>query len=383
MNAAAETAFSVGELTAHIRNILERDALLQQVLVAGEVSSINDHPRGLFFTLSDPYEEAAIQCVIWKSQRSQLAQKPKPGELLLALGSLRLYPKKGDYKLNVFQTVALGEGWQSFQYQQLYSRLRAEGLFDREKKRSLPTHPETIAVVTSPTAAAWGDIQRTLKQRYPGMKVLFSPAIVQGTEAPVSIVEAIAQVNRDRRAEVLIVARGGGAVEDLACFNDERVVRAIANSEIPVITGIGHQRDESLADLAADFSAHTPTAAAETAVPLHSQLVAEHQERVATLIDVYRRRIAVESERLHLLHQRLKRFPTTSPQLLGAKARAQLLKEKLIALAPQAVLKRGYAVVRQENNLIARSSRDLVPEQELQIQLEQGVIKVKITEILS
>jgi exodeoxyribonuclease VII large subunit len=378
----ADTAVSVAELTAYIRDLLEGDRLLQQVLVAGEVSSLHEHSRGLFFTLSDPYEDAAIQCVVWNSLRSRLAQQPQRGELLLVLGSLRLYPKRGEYKLTVFQAVAIGEGLQALQYQQLRSRLQAEGLFDLERKRPLPPHPQTIAVVTSPTAAAWGDIKRTLGQRYPGLHILLSPATVQGIDAPDSIAAAIEKVNRDGRAEVLLLARGGGAVEDLSCFNDERVVRAIAESQIPVITGIGHQRDESLADLVADFSAHTPTAAAETAVPLYSQLVAEHRQRVEALIEVCQRRIDLESERLEALQTRLKRFPAISPQLLQAIARCQLLKQKLMALDPKAVLQRGYAVVRQENNEIVRSTANLIPEQELKIQLGRGVLKVKITKIL-
>jgi exodeoxyribonuclease VII large subunit len=376
-----DTALSVAELTAYIRDLLEGDRLLQQVLVAGEVSSLHQHPKGVFFTLSDPDEDAAIQCVVWNGWRSRLAQQPKRGELLLVLGSLRLYPKRGEYQLTVFQAVAIGEGLQALQYQQLRSRLQAEGLFDRERKKPLPSHPQTLAVVTSPTAAAWGDIQRTLGQRYPRLHILLSPATVQGLEAPDSIAMGIERVNRDGRAEVIILARGGGAVEDLSCFNDERVVRAIADSKIPIITGIGHQRDESLADLAADFSAHTPTAAAEKAVPLYSQLVAEHQQRVNAAIEVFKQQIVRESEHLEALATRLKRFPSTSPQLIQATAHCRLLKQKLIALDPQAVLQRGYAVVKQEDNTIVRSTANLVKEQDLKIQLGQGFLKVKITEI--
>lgn len=378
-----DTALSVVELSAYLQNLIENDRLLQKVLVVGEVSSLHEHPKGLFFTLSEPHQEASIQCVVWQRMRSRLAEQPKKGELLLVLGSLNLYPKRGEYKLTVFQILAIGEGLQALQYQKLRSRLQAEGLFDPDRKKPLPSHPQTIAVVTSPTAAAWGDIQRTLQQRYPGLQVLLSPATVQGLEAPPSIVKAIERVNRDRRAQLLIVARGGGAVEDLSCFNDERVVRAIAQSQIPVITGIGHQRDESLADLVADFSAHTPTAAAEIAVPLHSQLLLEHQQRVDLLIEAIEKRLAIESERLEQLAMSLKRFPNTSTQLLQATARCQLLKQKLIALDPKAVLQRGYAVIRDKDNAIVRSTTDLMPQQELKVQLAKGFIKVKITEILA
>jgi exodeoxyribonuclease VII large subunit len=181
---------------------------------------------------------------------------------------------------------------------------------------------------------------------------------------------------------VILLARGGGAVEDLACFNDERVVRAIVESTIPIITGIGHQRDESLADLVADYPAHTPTAAAEMAVPAYSQLVLEHRRRIQGLIDAVSDRFMEELEQLESLKTSLKRFPPTSRQLLQATAKCQLLQEKLTALDPKAVLQRGYAVVRGENNQIIRSTEQVQPEQELSIQLASGELKVRMISML-
>ncbi|GFE67725.1 exodeoxyribonuclease VII large subunit [Chroococcus sp. FPU101] len=371
---------SVAGLTDYIQSLLEDDRILQRVWVTGEVSSLQEHPKGLFFTLSD--SDAAIKCVVWGSQKLKLMEKPKRGEQIIVLGSLRVFGKRGEYQLTVVQCLATGEGLQALRYQQLRNRLQAEGLFDLERKRAIPTHPNIVAVVTSSTAAAWGDIQRTLSQRYPGLRVLFSPAIVQGEEAPNSIVQAIERVNRDGRADVIILARGGGAVEDLSCFNDERVVRAIVESTIPIITGIGHQRDESLADLVADYRAHTPTAAAEIAVPSYSQLVLEHQQRVQHLINSLKNRLSEEFEHLEYLKTRLKRFPQTSRQLIQATAKCHLLQQKLIALDPKAVLQRGYAVVRQENNQIIRSTEQVKPEQALSISLNQGTLKVKVVEII-
>lgn len=376
-----DTALSVAGLTRYLKDLLETDDRLQNIWVIGEVSSSNNHPRGMFFTLTDPEEDATIACVIWQSLRARLVQQPIKGKQLLILGSIRLYPKRGEYQLNVFQCLPAGEGLQELRYQKLRSRLQAEGLFAPERKRPLPPHPQTIAVVTSPTAAAWGDIQRTLAQRYPGLKVLLSPAIVQGEQAPDSIVAAIERVNRDRRAEVLILARGGGAVEDLSCFNDERVVRSIAESEIPVIAGIGHQRDESLADLVADVSVHTPTAAAELAVPAYSQLIAEHSFRTIRLIESVKRRLARESDYLAQLRDRLIALPSTSRSLQQAEVQCQILRQKLIALNPEAILQRGYAVARLADGSVIRSSNRLVLGQELTIQLWQGNLKVTITEI--
>lgn len=370
---------SVAGLTDYIQFLLQEDPQLQRIWVTGEVSSVNDHPSGLFFTLSDRQQDAAIQCVVWKSLRNQLIQTPQRGEEIIVLGSLRVYGKRGDYRLMVFQCLATGEGLQALRYQQRRARLQAEGLFDIARKRPLPLYPRTIAVVTSPAAAAWGDIQRTLTQRDRGLHLLLSPAMVQGEKAPDSIVAAIERVNRDQRAEVLILARGGGATEDLSCFDDERVIRAIAESAIPVVTGIGHQRDESLADLVADLSVHTPTAAAEAVVPAHSQLLTAHHERVERLVSALQQRVLTELNRVEQLKTRLKRFPAISPQLLHAQAQCQLLEQKLLALDPQGVLQRGYAVVRDENGQIVRSPAELSLDQALTIQLKQGSIAVKVS----
>lgn len=398
-----DTAVSVAGLTSYIQQLLEPDEQLRQVWVTGEVSSASKYPSGLFFTLQDPDAKATISCVVWKSQLNKLMQLPVQGEQLIILGSIRVYPQRGQYQLIVWQALPGGEGLQALRYRQLRLRLEAEGLFDPERKRSLPTHPQTIAVVTSPQAAAWGDIQRTLKQRYPGLHVLFSPALVQGEQAPLSILAAIERVERDGRAEVLILSRGGGAVEELTCFNDERVVKAIANCSIPVITGIGHQRDESLADLVADAYAHTPTAAAEQAVPELATLYAEHRERIEALNEAVNEQLQTSLSQLQGLKNSLRRLPidrqirqekqgiawkrqqlvqVTTQHLQHASQHTQMLRQKLTTLDPQSVLARGYAVVRQQDGAIARSTDGLELGQELQIQLNKGQIKVKISEII-
>lgn len=403
LNLLPDTALSVTGLTRYIQDLLEENEQLRQVWVVGEVSSMNPHRSGTFFTLQDPDTKAMISCVVWRSQIDKLVQLPVAGEQLIVVGSIRLYPQRGQYQLTVWQAFPGGEGLQALRYRQLRNRLEAEGLFDVERKRSLPSHPQTIAVVTSPQAAAWGDIQKTLRHRYSGLQVLFSPAIVQGEQAPASIVAAIERVERDGRAKVLILARGGGAVEELACFNDERVVRAIANCSIPIITGIGHQRDESLADLVADAYAHTPTAAAEQVVPELATLVAEHRQRVLALNDVLNRRLQAFQDQLQQLQRRLQRLPleqqlqrqqqaiahqrhrllqATTWRLQTATQHCQMLHQKLEALDPQAVLQRGYAVVRRKDGAIARTTEGMLLGEDLNIQLGQGQVKVKIMEIL-
>ena len=397
-----DSALSVGGLTAYIQLLLEQDDQLRQVWVTGEVSSASRYRSGLFFTLQDPDAKASISCVVWNSQLDKLATLPASGEQLILLGRVNVHPQRGSYQLIVWQALPAGEGLLALRDRQLRNRLELEGLFDSERKRPLPVHPQTVAVVTSPQAAAWGDIQRTLKRRYPGLRVLFSPALVQGDQAPASIVAAIARVERDRRADVLILSRGGGAIEDLACFNDEFVVRAVANCSIPVIAGIGHQRDESLVDLAADVCAHTPTAAAEQAVPFLANLHAEHQERLHALNQAVVQYLEVERDRLQNLRSRVKRLKldrqikqeaqgvawlkqrlvqSTLRPFQAATQHHQLLQEKLATLDPQAVLQRGYALVRQMNGSIARSALEVSPGQDLSIQLGQGHLKVKVTEV--
>jgi exodeoxyribonuclease VII large subunit len=223
---------------------------------------MTSHPSGIYFTLKDPVGKAVVPAVVWKNQIPELETKPQVGTQILAFGKITVYAPHGKYQFQVQQVLPVGEGLQALRLQKLKERLSAEGLFDRERKQPLPIHPQTIAIVTSTNAAAWGDIQKTLLSRYPGIRVLLSPATVQGETAPGSIERAIDRVQLDGRAEVIILARGGGASEDLSCFNSEIVVRAIAECSIPIVTGIGHERDESLADLVADVRAATPTAAA-------------------------------------------------------------------------------------------------------------------------
>ena len=398
-----DTALSVAGLTIYIQALLEQDTQLRQVWVTGEVSSATQYRSGLFFTLQDPAEKAAISCVVWNSQIDRLATLPTQGEQFILLGRIQVHLQRGQYQLIVWQVLPAGEGLRALRYRQLRHRLEAEGLFDASRKQALPVHPRVVAVVTSPQAAAWGDIQRTLRRRYPGLCVLFSPALVQGDQAPDSIARAIRRVTLDDRADVLILSRGGGATEDMACFNDERVVRAIAECPIPIIAGIGHQRDESLADLAADCCAHTPTAAAEQAVPQLADLYAEHQQRTLTLGDALQYRLEVTRDRLQRVRTRLQQLKLdrklaheaqvlgwmrqrliqcNSDQLHQAIQHTQLLQQKLNTLDPQAVLKRGYAVVRSVNGNIVRSADTLALGQDLLVQLAEGQATVTVKQIL-
>ncbi len=396
------TVLSVSGLTDYLQSLIEQDEQLIQVWITGEVSSANRHRSGIFFALRDPNEDAMIQCVAWTTYLEKLVIAPEAGEQVIVLGRIRLYPQRGQYQMVVWQVLPAGEGLRALRYQQLRNRLEAEGLFDPSQKRPIPEHPQAVAVITSPQAAAWGDIQRTLQSRYPGLRVLFSPSLVQGEQAPESIANAIARVEADGRAEVLILARGGGASEDLDCFNDERVVRAIAQCTIPVISGIGHQRDETLADLVADSFAHTPTAAADVAVPCLSELQELHRERQLRLREALEarerearetlERCRVQLQRLHidrvfqraaqaLLTGQHQLLQSVTYRLKSQQQQQQFLKQKLETLDPQGVLNRGYAIARTLDGKIVRNSSALGLNQTLMLTLGEETIAVTVADL--
>ena len=390
---------SVGGLVDYIKALLEEDNHLRQVWVVGEVSSANHHSKGLFFNLADLDDKATISCVAWRSQFAKLSALPKVGDQVTVLGTVKVYPQRSSYQITVWQVLPTGDGLKALRLRQLKQRLEAEGLFDPQYKRPLPALPRTIAVVSSPQAAAWGDIQRSLAHHHPGLHVLFSPAVVQGDSAPDSIVAALERVARDGRAEVVILARGGGASEDLDGFDDERVVRAVADCPIPVVTGIGHQRDESLADLASDRCAHTPTAAALAAVPALADLEADHRQRVNQVQNLVLDALTTAQDDLHYLGQRLQRLRLdqrldqqrqrlnqlqrrlshgVQVELRRATDHCQALRAHLMTLDPDTVVRRGYALVKDDAGQLVTQADLLHPGQSLQIQLAQGQVTVQV-----
>lgn len=396
---SATEPWSVATLNQWLKDCVEAEPALHRVWVMGEVSSAKPFPSGIYFTLTDREATAAIGCVVWRGQVDRLASLPEPGQQVIALGELQLWPKRGELKLVTWQLLPAGAGLQTLRMQQLHDRLAAEGLFDPDRRRPLPAFPQTVAVITSPRAAAWGDIQRTLLQRHPGLRVLFVPALVQGDRAPISLMRAIAQVVVDGRADLLILARGGGATEDLSCFNDEQLVRTLADCPIPVITGIGHQRDQSLCDRVADWCAHTPTAAAERAVPSLVELRNRWAEQALGLKLAMDRYLQDRLDRVDLLQQRLGRLRpdrqwqreterlTDLRRRLGMamqhrldreQQRQQALNQTLRSLDPNQVLQRGYSLVRNDQGAIVRRAAQTQPGDRLRIQLADGWLEVKV-----
>ena len=299
-------ALTVTDLTRYIREVLEEDPVLMNVRVTGEISNLSRPRSGhIYFTLKDT--GAALRCVIWRSSAVRIPHDLQDGMAIEAHGSIGVYEASGQYQLYVRSVQPAGEGRLYQEFLCLKAQLEAEGLFDPEQKQPIPEQPHKIGIVTSTNAAALQDMLNTLQNRYPLVEVILAPASVQGIAAPPEIVRAIRALNRRDDIDVILVARGGGSLEDLWCFNDERVVRAIADSTIPIITGIGHETDFTLSDFAADLRAPTPTAAAVEATPDVRDLYEMLQGSVYRLQYNFQSILESHTDRLQGVYNRLER----------------------------------------------------------------------------
>ena len=385
--------WTVGELTRHIRNLLEGDLSLRNVWLRGEISNLSRPASGhLYFSLKDA--GASLKCVMWRSSVEFLGWQPEHGAQVLARGRISVYPQGGVYQLYVDELHPAGVGDLHAQFEELRERLRAEGLFELERKRPLPPFPRMLGVVTSPQAAALRDVLQVLRRRWPLVKVLLAPTLVQGDMAPPQIVAALRALDARDDVDLILLVRGGGSLEELWAFNDEGVARAIAACRHPVVCGVGHETDFTIADFAADVRASTPTAAAELAVPDQADLrrrVRAHavqvEEQVLRRLAEARQsleregrslarlsprgRIEAERQRLDELSRRASQALLHSLALRRAalgRARAQML-----ALSPQATLERGYAIVRREDTgVVVRSVQQAQAGDDLRIQVQDG-----------
>jgi exodeoxyribonuclease VII large subunit len=374
----ASPRWTVTNLTRHLRQLLEDDPDLQDVWVQGEISNLSRPASGhIYFTMKD--SGASLRCVMWKTEATHLRFAPQDGTAVEAHGSIGIYEVGGQYQLYADSILPLGEGALYQEFLRLKALLEAEGLFEAARKRPIPASPRRIGIVTSPTGAALRDMLNTLRRRMPLAEVVLVPAPVQGDEAPPALVAALRTLNRVARPEVILLARGGGSIEDLWAFNDERVVRAVVESQAPVITGVGHETDFTLADFAADLRAPTPTAAAElataiTVLDLRQSLIEMAQilegsmntlfERQRTLLEGFQsglrfyspiRRVQTERQRVDELSRRGN--DTQAHRLELARARLKGLENRLTALSPVAVLQRGYAVVTKNKRVVASKSQ--------------------------
>jgi exodeoxyribonuclease VII large subunit len=394
-----QLAVSVSDITRYLRQLLESDEVLQDVWVSGEISNLSRPVSGhIYFSMKD--ESAALRCVVWKSNAARLRVALQNGMAVEAHGYISLYDRDGQYQLYVDTLRPAGEGYLYQEFMRLKARLEAEGLFAPERKRPIPARPRRIGIVTSATGAALQDMLNTLRTRYPLAEVILAPAAVQGSEAPPELVAALRALNGLGGVDVILIGRGGGSLEDLWAFNDERVVRAVAASRAPVIAGVGHETDFTLTDFAADLRAPTPTGAAVLATPNMNDLKLELQAAQNRLSATFQDRLSYEKSALEAQARRLqgvsplRRILSDRQRLddlalrLGRglghslslrRARLTGMEERLRSLNPLAVLRRGFAVVRRADGVVVTQVGQVQAGQGLTIHVSDGKIETKVT----
>lgn len=383
---------SVSELNGVVKLLLDNDPLLRNLAVRGELSNYKIYPSGHhYFTLKDP--EGALRCVMFKGSALRLRFRPENGMKVVVTGRVSVFPRDGAYQLYAEEMIPEGAGDLAVAFEQLKARLYAEGLFDPARKKPLPEYPERIAIVTSPAGAAVHDMIRILRRRYPLAKVILLPVRVQGAEAPAEIAGAIRYADRWQIGDVIITGRGGGSLEDLWAFNDERVARAISACKIPVISAVGHEPDVTISDFVADVRASTPSHAAETAVPdqmelrrflLSSQqrLTKSQEKRLAAerqrLTDFAAKRCLTEpmafiqDKRMELVHRQQRLGDLSQGQLVRKRQRFAAISAALDAMSPLKVLGRGYAVARDAEGRILKTYRDVSVGDTVTVTLGEG-----------
>ena len=393
-----EKVYEVSELNQYIKNILESVPQLDNLLIRGELSNYKIYPSGHhYFTLKDA--QGTLRCVMFKGSAMKLKFRPENGMKVIAAGRISVFPRDGAYQLYCTSLSADGVGDLYVAFEQLKEKLYAEGLFDPAHKKPLPLYPQRIAIVTSGAGAAVHDMIRILRRRYPLAKVLLLPVRVQGVEAPPEIVGAIRYANRWKLADVLITGRGGGSIEDLWAFNDERVARAIYESEIPVISAVGHEPDVTISDFVADRRASTPSNAAEIAVPDMTELLRYLQSAGNRMIQAELNLLQQKEQKLlTMADKRALTDPTAFlqdrrmqldyvQQKLGSAARSVVEKDsrrfaqltaKLDAMSPLKVLGRGYAMAQNESGEVLRSAQQVEVGEQVHVRLGQGSLRCTV-----
>ncbi len=364
--------WSVSQVNALARRLLEGS--LPLIWVAGEVSGFKRYAAGhCFFTLKD--RRSQLSCVMWRDAARSLPAEPPEGMAVHALGYLSIYERAGRFQFVVRELTAKGEGLWRLAFERLHAKLEAEGLLDPARKREIPSHPACLGVITSLEGAAIRDIISIVRRRAPWTDVLVYPARVQGEEAPGSLVEALRRAAQPAHAEVLIVGRGGGSLEDLRAFNDERVVRAIAESPIPVISAVGHEVDVTLADLVADVRAATPSAAAEIAVPDRVRLQADLVRAGEGLATSLQAGVVRAWQRVERLEERL--LETVRGGVERRKLAVETLRRRLGALGPMEVLQRGYVLALDREGKVLRGVSGFRPGSEFTLRLRDGRVQAR------
>ena len=388
--------YTVSEVSSYIKDTLERDALLQDAWVTGEVSNLARPGSGhSYFTLRDA--KAALRCVMFRGSRG--ADQLENGAAVIAHGRVSMYEPRGDLQLIVDIVQPEGVGELQLKLEQLHLKLEKEGLFEPSRKRELPAFPQRIAVVTSPTGAVWHDIQTVIRRRYPLAELALVPSPVQGDGAALAIAEAISAANDEPDVDVIIVARGGGSLEDLWAFNEEAVARAIYTSRVPVVSAVGHETDYTIADLVADRRAPTPSAAAEMAVPDRIELMSGIVASARAMNSYIDGQLNAENDALRQIDSRLQRaLPDLDTlrirvdDLLRSAAthlrhavglsteRLDGLRLRLETLSPKDTLRRGYAIVQKgEDGPVVTGSSQVAVGDGLNITLGQGALDADVS----
>lgn len=393
----SSTVLRVSDLTAHLRHVVESDDLMSDVWVQGEISNASRYASGHFyFSLKD--ENAAMRCVMWKGQVARLPRLPREGEAVNAHGHVSVYDARGEVQLYVDKMELLGAGalWQEFE--KLKTKLANEGLFDDARKRPLPKFPKRIGIVTSRSGAVIQDIRHILERRYPLPQVFLVNTAVQGADAPLQICAALKLVQQIPNLDVVILARGGGSIEDLWAFNDERVARAIVASRVPVISGVGHETDFTIADFCADLRAPTPTAAAQFCTPDQNELRANillYEQRLQRAMREHvtetRRNLIHATNALHRaspraqIENRRQRLDDLAQhaarqvqrRLEMQRAHLQSAARQLNTLNPLSTLERGYAIVQKENHVVT-SADQVSPNDSVAVRVHQGKFTARV-----
>ena len=397
----AQQVLSITQINEYIRSMMDSDALLAGLAVLGEISNYKMYPSGHhYFTLKD--EGGALKCVMFKGNAMRLKFRPENGMKVIAMGKISVYPRDGAYQLYCSSLVLDGIGDLYAAFEQLKAKLSAQGLFDPAHKKPLPKYPGVIGIITSSAGAAVHDMLRILRKRYPLAQVRLLPVRVQGAEAPGEIAAAIGYANYFKLADLLIVGRGGGSIEDLWAFNDERVAHAIYQSEIPVISAVGHEPDVTISDFVADLRAATPSNAAELAVPDQDALRQNLDSMSAVMSNLLTRQIKNARRQLTMLSQSpslmspdqyiLQRkkalellkgrvFTAQTRVIHGHKQRFIAATSKLDAMSPLKVLTRGYAMAQDEEKNVIRSVKQTGIGESLYVSLSDGVVSTTVTEI--
>lgn len=390
--------FSVSDLTRYLKRVFEQDAKLASIYVRGEISNFKQHYSGhCYFTLKD--NEAVIKAVMFKSRAQFLKFIPNNGLQVVAIGRVSIYERDGQYQLYIDQLLPQGVGELSLAYTQLKEKLEQEGLFDKERKRPLPIFPKAVGVITSPTGAAVQDIISVARRRHSGIPLFLYPVQVQGEEAPSQIIRALMTLNRLENIDVIVLGRGGGSIEELWAFNDENVVRTIANSNVPIVSAVGHETDFTLADFAADVRAATPSQAAEIVIPdakeLSRYILSLRNAIEVSILNILKKNYTslerylnnrvlttpenLITERQLALDSQIQRAMAAMKNIVANKQqRFTAAAGQLSALNPLAVLARGYSIVHTKDEKIIRSAGNVKVGQELDVILMQGQINVKV-----